>query len=98
MKFGVISCVIGILTIIIEMIFLVFAVLYPNTVIVSIIVLSGGMLGLTIFLLILSIITVILGGLGLTKEPSTEFAKVGIVLGIVGIILGLYILITELGI
>ncbi|MFW9822417.1 MAG: hypothetical protein ACFFE4_05755 [Candidatus Thorarchaeota archaeon] len=98
MNFGVISCVIGILTIIFEQIFLFFAVLYPINVIVSIIVLLGGILGLTIFFLILSIITVILGGLGLTKDPSTGFAKGGILLGIVGIILGVYIIMTELGI
>jgi len=99
MKFGVISCVIGILAIILEMYFFFFAGLLPNNVIVGyIIIMFGGIISLTIFLLILSIIAVILGGFGLTKDPSTEFAKAGIVLGIVGIIVGASIIMTELGI
>ena len=87
------------MAIILELYFFFFAGLLPyNVIVYYIIMMFGGIVGLTIFLLILSIIAVILRGFGLIKDLSTKYAKVGIVLGIVGIIVGASIIITELGI
>ena len=94
MRYGVISLIIGILAIILEIYFFMFG----NHAILTFVALVGGIINLTIIFLILSVIAIVLGVFGVMRDLSNGIAKAGILFGIVGIMVGISIILTVLGI